>query len=180
MKYKGYTLANAKCELRDLCFSSVIVWRLKTRDVCSTARYRTGWTCAWLLQIAKRDNKHSRHVLYVALPHMWNTHKVLSQNIGLISTFWKCDIARDNATVLFLMADLAENTNHITIFAPSSCHYVRQKDWYSAAQVLRYSFARVIQILTAEIHFITSVNLSFLTLIPLTWRIGWAHNNARK
>jgi len=37
------------------------------------------------------------------------------------------------------MADLAENTNHITIFAPSSCQYIRQKGWYSAAQVLRYS-----------------------------------------
>jgi hypothetical protein len=24
------------------------------------------------------------------------------------------------------------------------------------------------------------VNLHFLTLILLTWRIGWAHNNARK
>lgn len=47
----------------------------------------------------------------------------------------------DDVTVLFPVADLAENTNNITIFAPPSCHYVRQKGWYSPVQVLQYSSA---------------------------------------
>jgi hypothetical protein len=31
--------------------------------------------------------------------------------------------------------------HYIMMFAPSSCQYVRQKSWYSTAQVLRYSSA---------------------------------------
>jgi hypothetical protein len=137
MKYKGYTLTNVKCELRDLCFSSVTAWQLKTRDVCSTTRYRLDFLYG--ICRLQHDNKNVRHIGIIT--QLWNTHKVLSQNVGLISMFWKCDNLCENVTVLFSVADLTENTNHITIVAPSFCQYARKRGWYSAAQVQRYSSA---------------------------------------